>query len=85
MEQIVESAQVRAIGHLIHRYATRHAGAPTLAAGLEALFAEVQESGLDTLLPHRQGTLALPRPLEVAAALNRMRGVRWREGGAAER
>ncbi len=79
-EQIVEPAQVCAIGHLIHRYATHHASAPTLAEGLGALFAEVEKIGLDGLLAYRSGTLALPRPHEVAATLDRMRGVRWHRG-----
>ncbi|RMF80532.1 MAG: hypothetical protein D6739_10170, partial [Nitrospirae bacterium] len=77
VEQIVEEAQVRAIGHLIHRYAERHAHHPTLEAGLAACFAEVEEAGPDGLTRGRRGDLALPRPYEVAAALNRMRQVAW--------
>ena len=77
VEQLVNPAQARAIGHLIHRYATHHGDAPTLTEGLADLYAELAETGLTPLTPYREGTLALPRPHEVAAALNRMRGVQW--------
>ncbi len=77
VEQLVETAQVRCIGHLIHYYATHHGDAPTLTDGLAALFADIEAHGLDPLTPYREGTLALPRPHEVAACLNRMRGVTW--------
>jgi len=77
VEQLVDPAQARAIGHLIHHYATHHGDAPTLTEGLADLYAEIDETGLDPLTPYREGTLALPRLHEVAAALNRMRGVQW--------
>lgn len=77
VEQLVETAQVRCIGRLIYRYATHHGDAPILTEGLAALFADIDEHGLDPLTPYREGTLALPRLHEVAATLNRMREVKW--------
>ncbi len=74
LEQMVDISQTRAIGELIHLYSTRylqkHDG---LRQGVHAMMKDVQEKGMDILSPGRTGNLALPRPLEVAAAINRMR------------
>ncbi|MGP5671968.1 ABC-ATPase domain-containing protein [Brachybacterium alimentarium] len=50
----------------------------TLGAEITALFARLDDEGLDMLSPHRghPGHLARPRPLEVHAAVNRYRGLR---------
>jgi len=77
VEQLVDPAQVRAIGHLIYRYATHHGTGPSFTEGLADLFADIEVAGLDLLISYREGTLALPRPHELAAALNRMRGMQW--------
>jgi hypothetical protein len=37
---------------------------------------EIEEKGLDILLPYKVGNLALPRLYEVAAVINRMRSLR---------
>jgi predicted ABC-class ATPase len=80
VEQLVDEGQTLAAGWAIHTLSTRHlSGEITLAEALEALFREIEERGLDTLLPWRTGTLALPRPFEVAAAINRLRGVRVKD------
>ncbi len=47
-----------------------------LCSLLDALDRELDEEGLDALTPYPVGHLARPRRLEVAAALNRLRGVR---------
>jgi predicted ABC-class ATPase len=73
VEQIADPAQTRAIGWAIHRWATRHADAPTLTDGLQAVLDEVERDGLDVLTPYPMGDLALPRLFEVAAAVNRVR------------
>jgi predicted ABC-class ATPase len=73
VEQIADVAQTRAIGWAVHRWATRHADAPTLTEGLEAVLEEVAEHGLDVLTPYPMGDLALPRLFELAAAVNRVR------------
>jgi predicted ABC-class ATPase len=70
--QIADVAQVRAIGHLIHRWHTRHMDAPDPIAGLKAALAEAEDD-LDVLSPWPVGDLALPRLQELAAALGRMR------------
>ncbi len=78
VEQIVEIGQTRAIGWLIHDY-VRHAleAKEGLAQGLEKVFHEVSDRGLDSLTPYKVGDLAMPRLHEVAAAINRMRDTRW--------
>jgi predicted ABC-class ATPase len=74
LEQLVDVSQTRSTGHIIHYYATHHAGKEkTLKAGLEATFKDLDENGLDMLVPFKVGNLAMPRIVEVAQAINRMR------------
>jgi len=74
VEQIADPAQVRAIGRLMHLWASRHADpARTVTEGLRAALEEVEKDGLDVLMPWPVGDLALPRLFEVAAAVNRVR------------
>jgi predicted ABC-class ATPase len=78
VEQLVDAGQTRAIGWLILRYAQHHAaGSRNLVEGLQAALREAETQGLDILLPWKVGNLAMPRLLELAAALNRMRGLTW--------
>lgn len=80
LEQLVDQGQTRAIGAMIHRYATRYAdGYRTLRDGLELLMKEVEEEGLDCLLPQKVGNLAMPRIFELAGAINRMRTLKVRQ------
>ena len=80
LEQLVDQSQTRALGAMIHRYATRYAdGNRTLREGLELLMKEVEEGGLDCLLPHKVGNLAMPRVFELAGAINRMRTLKVRQ------
>ncbi len=74
LEQLVDGSQTRSIGLLIHYYAqySIHRGLP-LKEGLESCFQDLEEKGLDMLLPYRVGNLARPRIYEVAGAVNRMR------------
>lgn len=77
LEQLVDVSQTRAIGHLIYYYGQRylnHSG--NLCDGLKRVFRDVEEKGLDVLLPYKVGNLALPRIFEVAGAINRMRTLR---------
>jgi predicted ABC-class ATPase len=77
LEQLVDPSQTRAIGRLIHYYGGRHLNqAPNLSEGLERVFGDLEEKGLDVLVPHKLGDLALPRIFEVAGAINRMRTLR---------
>ena len=74
LEQLVDSSQTRAVGHAIHRMATR--GFPdglTLEQALARLMDDLDSEGLDILSPFKVGNLARPRRYEVAMAVNRMR------------
>ncbi|MFQ5842574.1 MAG: ATPase, partial [Thermodesulfobacteriota bacterium] len=73
----VDRSQTRSIGLFIHYYAQHHIhrGLP-LREGLERCFQDLEEKGLDMLLPYRVGNLAKPRIYEVAGATNRMRTLR---------
>ncbi|MCP4041995.1 MAG: ABC-ATPase domain-containing protein, partial [Gammaproteobacteria bacterium] len=78
VEQLSDIGQTRAIGWMIHYYASHYGDTgQDLISGLEQLLRDVEERGLDILQPYKTGTLALPRLQEVAAAINRMRGVSW--------
>jgi hypothetical protein len=43
---------------------------------LDRVFDDLDRGGLDILLPTRVGNLAMPRKLDVAQAINRMRSLR---------
>jgi predicted ABC-class ATPase len=74
VEQVADAAQVRAVGRLMHLWATRHADpARTVTEGLKGALDEVETEGLDVLTPWPVGDLARPRLFELAAALNRLR------------
>ncbi len=74
LEQLVDRSQTRSIGLLIHYYAQHYIqGGLPLKQGLERCFQDLEERGLDMLLPYRVGNLARPRIFEVAGATNRMR------------
>jgi predicted ABC-class ATPase len=77
LEQLVDTSQTRSIGFFIHYYAQNHIhrGLP-LREGLERCFQDLEEKGLDMLLPYQAGNLAKPRIYEVAGAANRMRTLR---------
>ena len=77
LEQLVDISQTRAIGLMIHRYATLYAdGGLTLREGLEQVMRDIEEKGLDCLSPFRVGNLAEVRIFELAGAINRMRTLR---------
>lgn len=76
LEQLVDVAQVRAIGaaiaYLQQHYLDR---GHTLADIVGYVMADLQQGGLDSLTPYPQGDLAAFRPLELAAAINRLRSL----------
>lgn len=74
IEQLVEPAQVKCIGELIHRLSNSPPG-KTLRELLEELEEDIERRGLASMLPLR-GDYAKPRKFEVAAALNRLRSLR---------
>jgi predicted ABC-class ATPase len=77
VEQLASRAQTRAIGHALAFLAGRLAkhGA-TVPEALDQVEAAVAEGGLDALGPWKVGDLAAFRRFELAAALNRLRGLR---------
>ncbi|HEY8530733.1 MAG TPA: hypothetical protein VIL08_00650, partial [Limnochorda sp.] len=69
-------SQTRAIALLLQRLASRYFdGRTPMRVGLERAFAELEARGLDLLSNFSSpvGDLAMPRLLEVGAALNRLR------------
>jgi predicted ABC-class ATPase len=76
LEQLVETGQTRAIGRAIHLYASKYLDLnSTLNEGLGKTLAEIEEKGLDLLMPYKVGNLAKPRLFELAAAVNRLRSL----------
>jgi predicted ABC-class ATPase len=74
VEQLVDIGQTRAVGLIMHLYASKYADKTgSLVEGLRLALTEVEEQGLDILSPWKTGELALPRLHEVAAAINRVR------------
>jgi len=82
VEQLVDRSQARAVGHALHLAATRFMdGKATLREVVHRIERLFDAEGLDALDPHRRaghhpGNFARPRPLEVAAAINRLRTLR---------
>ena len=77
VEQLVDDGQVRAIGHALNYARDRcmdHQEA--LAQILDRVMADLDSSGLDAFTPWPVGDLAHFRRFELAAALNRLRGLR---------
>ena len=74
VSQIVDSAQLRAIAYAIiyakEHYLDRQTTIPEI---LDLVMRDLTEQGLDILTDFTQGDLALFRPFEFAAALNRLR------------
>jgi predicted ABC-class ATPase len=76
VEQLVSRAQARAIGLALAYVASRlGAGGATVPELLDMVEAAVAAGGLDTLEPWLVGDLAEFRRHELAAALNRLRGL----------
>ena len=77
VEQLIDYGQTRAIGLIIHYYATRYSGNGSLIEGLHKVLADIDAKGLDVISPYKVGNLALPRLHEIAAAINRIREGEW--------
>ena len=74
VEQLVDPSQTKAIGWIIYRYAKfLKKEKKSLKDGISEIMHEIDEKGLDILMPYKAGNLAKPRIFEVAAAINRMR------------
>lgn len=74
VEQLVDSAQLRAIGYLIRYSADRFSKQKIdLVEGMAEVLYDVKGGGLDQITPFIIGTLAMPRIQELVAVVNRMR------------
>ncbi|RLB08160.1 MAG: ATPase [Deltaproteobacteria bacterium] len=77
LEQLVDMSQTRAIGLMIHYYSEKYLHrSRSLREGMELVMRDVEQWGLDCLLPYKVGNLAMPRIFEVAGAINRMRSLK---------
>ncbi len=77
VEQLVDSEQLTALSHMIRHMKCRlFDGRKTMQQAVEALYEEVAKNGFAAFCPGREslpGNLAMPRPQELYAALNRCR------------
>lgn len=76
MEQLVESAQTKAIGLAILFLLGRMDGTHTLKELAEEIVETMNAQGIDVLDKHYTGDIAAFRSIELVAALNRMRGLK---------
>jgi predicted ABC-class ATPase len=82
VEQLVDDSQTRAIADMI-RYIEKNMadGKTSLRTILDQLYDLIEEQGLDRISKYpgkHPGDLALPRKMETAAAINRMRTLKMR-------
>jgi len=79
IEQLIDVAQTRSIGLIIHYYAERYATRRdmSLQQGLLATLSDIHENGIDIISPYKVGNLAYPRLFDVVAAINRIRSDNW--------
>lgn len=87
VEQLVEAGQTQAIADAL-RYLSRSAQPGSLRALLEVLEARLDREGLDAICPRDRpffGGYARPRRFEIAAAINRWRGLRVQPSAKRER
>jgi len=74
IEQLVESGQVKAIAAaIVHAQQHYFDGRRSLAEGLQAVMDDIEARGLDVVSDRLSGDLVSFRPLELAAAINRLR------------
>ena len=77
--QLVERGQSLAIGMALERVSGTFDGDCAVRTAIDGVVAEIARDGLDVLDPNRGGGLAGFRGLELAAALNRFRGLQVRQ------
>lgn len=76
-EQIVSPSQTRAIADAIIYARNRYMnGKLSLKQLLDRIMQDLKDRGMDMLSPYPRGNYALPRPFEIAAAINRLPGLR---------
>ena len=76
LEQLAEAGQTEVIARIVREFATSRGERPVVEVVTEAL-AGIREEGLDSLgnFKGHPGEMSLPRALEVAAAINRIRAL----------
>jgi predicted ABC-class ATPase len=82
VEQLVSPSQTRAIARILVYMAKRYLdGSATLSEAVDRTLADVEGSGLGTVSPFdgHPGEMALPRKLEICAAVNRFRQLSARQ------
>ncbi|SHF88427.1 Predicted ATPase of the ABC class [Caldanaerobius fijiensis DSM 17918] len=79
VEQLVDKSQTSAIAEIIRYAAERYVdGKSSLKQIVDKVYQDINSKGLDVVSPFygkHPGNLALPRPQEVSAALNRLRSL----------
>ncbi|MBH8597724.1 ABC-ATPase domain-containing protein [Thermoactinomyces sp. CICC 10523] len=82
LEQLVDPSQTRAIAQILRVLGEKVDGSKSLRELIDEVFAELKQQGFDAISPYRRGhhpgDLALPRKLEVAGAVNRLRSLEVR-------
>ncbi|KXG76447.1 ABC-ATPase domain-containing protein [Thermotalea metallivorans] len=82
VEQLVDPSQTRAIAHMMgYLSKCKEYDSSTLSDMLEGLYQLIEAKGLEAISPYfgqHPGDLALPRQLEAAAAINRLRTLQVR-------
>lgn len=79
VEQLIDPSQTRAIANMLRLLKHSEEG-QTIRERLDSLYRQIDKNGLDELSPFKgkhPGDFALPRKFEVAAALNRLRVLRF--------
>jgi len=81
VEQLVDYSQTRAIGEILYYLYRKEYldGRYSLREAIEKLLEELEQNSQDILSPYRDqhpGYLAMPRKYEIAAAINRMPGLK---------
>ena len=78
VEQIVEKAQIKAIGLAIHTLQKQMNGTMSVREVMAVVMRRIEEEGIDSLDSRLTGDIALFRAIELAATINRMRGLEFR-------
>lgn len=79
VEQIADKSQTRAIAYIMQWISKHGKDEMTLMECISMAYEQIERYGLDAISPYKgshPGDLALPRPLECAAAINRYRGLK---------
>ncbi len=82
LEQLIDSSQTNCIALMLDFISSKLINDKmSISQVADALFRQIETSGLDFLSPHagHPGNLALPRKYELCGAINRYRGLKMKE------